>query len=81
MTVQTNLDHLHDEIGELLGRRDHRDTSSRRQLVEVLTAAERPLTLPEILDHDGALARAAAAVDFVPLRHSLDLHGHCAECS
>lgn len=81
MTVQTNLDHLHDEIGELLGRRDHRDTSSRRRLVEVLSAAERPLTLPEILDHDGAFARAAVEVGFTPFHHSLDLHGHCAECS
>jgi len=149
MTVQPNMDHLHDEISELLGRHDHRYTSGRRRLVEVLATAERPLTLPEVLDHDGALsqssayrnldvlessgaikrltgsgdhahfelaesmlghhhhlicmgcgviedvrlgdaleeavdgalARAAVEVGFTPFHHSLDLHGHCAECS
>lgn len=29
---------------------------------------------------DRALADAAAQVGFTPLDHSLDLHGHCAEC-
>jgi len=148
VSAPPNLDHLHDEISELLGRHDHRYTSGRRRLIEVLAAAERPLTLPEVLERDSALsqssayrnldvlessgairrltgsgdhahfelaeamlghhhhlicmgcgviedvrlgdgleeavdealAQAAAAAGFTPLHHSLDLHGHCAEC-
>jgi Fur family ferric uptake transcriptional regulator len=149
MSGSDNLDHLHDEITELLDRHDHRYTSGRRRLVEVLAGAERPLTLPEILERDSdlsqssayrnldvlessgamrritgtgdhahfelaesmlghhhhlicvscgvvedihlgerlehavdeALGNAARAAGFTPLHHSLDLHGHCAECS
>jgi Fur family transcriptional regulator, ferric uptake regulator len=54
------LDHLHDEVTELLRRHDNRYTSGRRRLVEVLVAAERPLTLPEILDTDTALTQSSA---------------------
>lgn len=147
--AQVSLDQLHDEVAELLRRHDHRYTSGRRRLVEVLAVAERPLTLPEVLardsqlsqssayrnldvlessgairrisgtaDHahhelaesmlghhhhlicvgcgviedirlgdtleaevDQALTGAAVQAGFTPLHHSLDLHGHCADCS
>lgn len=53
-------DQLHDEIDELLSRHDHRYTSGRRRLVAVLAVAERPLTLPEILERDGRLTQSSA---------------------
>ena len=37
-----------------------RSTPSRRRVVEVLTAARRPLTLPEVLQADGELSQSSA---------------------
>ena len=55
-----NLDQLHDEVSELLSRHDHRYTSGRRRLIEALAGADRPLTLPEILERDDHLTQSSA---------------------
>ena len=142
------LAEIHLQIGARLVRQDHRYTSGRRQLVEVLTRAGQPMTLPDIVAADPELAQSSAyrnldvlvrcgvihrinaggdhahfelaepllghhhhliciscgaiedihldsdvetLVDqslsdvayrsgFTPIHHSLDLHGHCADC-
>ena len=139
---------LHDAVGMLLARHDHRYTDGRRRLVAAIAAAGQPVTLPDIasaapelapssiyrnlevlersgvvdrlasggdrahfelaeplLSHhhhlicigcgaiedvrldddvealvDRSLTEAASRAGFRPLRHSLDLHGHCAGC-
>ncbi len=136
-------------VRAFLARHDNRYTPGRRQLVEVLASAGRPVTLPdiasadpdlplssiyrnlEVLERSGAvnrisiggdrahfelaepllshhhhlvcvacgaiedmllddeledlvdrsLAEAARRAAFTPLRHMLDLHGHCSECA
>jgi Fur family ferric uptake transcriptional regulator len=147
--MSSSVDDLtHRDISAMLARTEHRYTTGRRTLVEVLGAAGRPITLPDVLAADAslsqssvyrnldileragvihrlstggeytyfelaepllghhhhlicvgcglvqdvalddkvervvddALASVAAEVDFAPLHHSLDLHGHCAEC-
>jgi len=143
-----DLDEIHERVRTRLAALDHRYTSGRRHLVELLARAGRPLTAPELLaldgtlpqssvyrnlevlertelvsrlntgsDHacyelaepilghhhhlicvecgsvtdihldegfeqriDAELATAAAASGFVPLGHTLDLHGRCADC-
>jgi Fe2+ or Zn2+ uptake regulation protein len=40
---------LHHEVGSRFGRLDLRYTPARRVLVEALSAAERPLTVPELV--------------------------------
>jgi Fe2+ or Zn2+ uptake regulation protein len=140
---------IHAQIRDRLSHGEHRYTRSRRRLVEAVVRAGRPVTLPEILEHepdlaqssayrnldvleqcgvvrritvsgdhahfeltepllehhhhlicdgcgaitdvhlddelerlvDRNLAAAADAAGFTPLRHSLDLHGLCADCS
>ena len=142
------LAEIHLQIGARLVRQDHRYTSGRRQLVEVLTRVGQPMTLPDIVAADPELAQSSAyrnldvlvrcgvirrinaggdhthfelaepllghhhhliciscgtiedihldndvesLVDqsladvayrsgFTPIHHSLDLHGHCADC-
>lgn len=142
------LPDLHLDVGHRLAERDQRYTASRRQLIDTLSRAGRPVTLTDItelapglalssiyrnldvlrdcgvvsrltvgqdaayfelteaiLGHhhhliciecgdirdmllddeleslvDEHLANAAGAAGFSPLRHTLDLHGHCAKC-
>lgn len=142
------LSEIHLQIGVRLARQEHRYTSGRRHLVEVLTLAGQPMTLPDIVeadphlaqssvyrnldvlvrcgvirrisgggDHahfelaepllkhhhhliciscgaiedihldadvehlvDQSLADVASQSGFTPIHHSLDLHGHCADC-
>ena len=149
MTSTSNDNDLHAQVNSRLASHNHRYTSGRRQLIEALAIAGRPLTLPEIganwpklaqssayrnldvlercgvvrriaiggnyahfelaeplLDHhhhlicvgcgtiqdvhltdkferlvDENLAAAAKEAGFAPLHHSLDLHGHCADCT
>lgn len=151
LSVPSDNDHvaeLHLQIGARLARQEHRYTSGRRQLVEVLAQAGQPMTLPDIVTTDPNLAQSSAyrnldvlvrsgvirrinaggdhahfelaepllghhhhliciscgsiedihldsrvekLVDkslsdlasqsgFTPIHHSLDLHGHCADC-
>ena len=142
------LSEIHLQTSIRLARQEHRYTSGRRQLVEVLTRAGQPMTLPDIVEADpelaqssvyrnldvlvrcGVIRRISAGGDhahfelaepllehhhhliciscgtikdihlgsdiehlvdqnlsdvasrsgFTPLHHSLDLHGHCADC-
>ena len=146
--VARDLGELHDSVAARLREADQRYTDGRRQLVEALAAAARPVRLPDIesmapdlarstayrnlealercgvvhrletggdrayfelaeslLGHhhhlicvacgaisdieldasfeariDEALATAASASGFAPLRHNLDLYGRCADC-
>ena len=151
LSVPGDNDHLaeiHLQIGARLSRQEHRYTSGRRQLVDVLAQAGQPMTLPDIVaadpllaqssayrnldvlvrsgvirrisaggDHahfelaepllghhhhliciscgsiedihldgkverlvDKSLSDIAAQTGFTPIHHSLDLHGHCADC-
>lgn len=45
----SHLAALHHEVGARFGRLDQRYTPARRVLVEVLSAAARPLTVPELV--------------------------------
>lgn len=51
---------LHEEAADRLAARDLRYTAARRALVGVLAAADRPLTLPQILATDPALSQSSA---------------------
>ncbi len=51
---------LHTAAAQRLGADGLRYTSSRRALVQILAASDRPLTIPEILDADAALAQSSA---------------------
>ena len=54
-----NPDLLHDDVATLLRAGDHRYTSGRRRVVGVLHALDGPVTIPEILEFDGALAQSS----------------------
>jgi Fur family transcriptional regulator, ferric uptake regulator len=54
------VDELHSTIAGLLADGGQRYTRSRRAVIEVLAGAQRPLTLPEILDCDPELAQSSA---------------------
>jgi Fe2+ or Zn2+ uptake regulation protein len=54
------VEELHTTIAAMLRDAGQRYTRSRRAVVEVLAEAKRPLTLPEILDSDAALAQSSA---------------------
>src|SRR5256714_4116466 len=45
-----NGDHIHDEAALRLAALDQRYTANRREIVQVLASAERPLTITEIVD-------------------------------
>lgn len=51
---------LHTTVAQRLGSDGLRYTRSRRALVSVLAAADRPLTIPEILERDPSLAQSSA---------------------
>lgn len=53
-------DLLHDEVAVLLRAGDHRYTSGRRRVVEALHTADGPITIPEVLEADPALAQSSA---------------------
>lgn len=52
-------DDPHAQIEARLRRARQRYTHGRRDLVEVLVAADRPLTIPEILEHSAALRQSS----------------------
>ncbi|MCY3910667.1 MAG: Fur family transcriptional regulator [bacterium] len=54
------LAEIHLQIGSRLARQEHRYTSGRRQLVEVLAQAGQPMTLPDIVAADPNLAQSSA---------------------
>ena len=57
---EDQLAEIHLQIGSRLARQDHRYTSGRRQLVDVLAQAGQPLTLPDIVEADPDLAQSSA---------------------
>ena len=58
-TVAVVTDDLHGMATQRLRRISQRYTSGRRQLVDVLAAADRPLTIPEIMGLDDGLASSS----------------------
>ncbi|MGH9155815.1 MAG: Fur family transcriptional regulator [Acidimicrobiales bacterium] len=50
---------VHERVASSLGRSDQRYTSQRRQLVELLASAGRPLSIPEILTSRPGLAQSS----------------------
>ena len=50
---------LHEAVAERLQRAGLRYSSSRRRVVSVLAAADRPLTIPDILHRDPSLAQSS----------------------
>jgi len=65
---------LHDTISVLLHSRQQRLTPTRRLIVDVLAAADRPLTIPEILDAQPALAQSSAYRNLVVLEQARVVH-------
>lgn len=54
------LAELHEVAATRLRHADQRYTSNRRQLIQVLADAERPLSIPEILTRQRGLAQSSA---------------------
>jgi Fe2+ or Zn2+ uptake regulation protein len=50
---------LHREVAERLRRADHRYTSNRRAVVEVIAAARHPVSMPQILRARRSLAQSS----------------------
>lgn len=65
-----NLDDTHAQVGALLRRNDQRYTSRRVQLVEILFAADGPVTIQQILDSDQSLAQSSAYRNLLVLEES-----------
>ena len=65
---------VHAAAAGLLGAVDQRYTPVRRAVVEVLAAAARPLTIPEILDADPALAQSSVYRSLVVLEEAGVVH-------
>lgn len=59
MTAHDATVDLHAEAERRLRSIDARYTSKRRQLVEVFAAADRPMTLPEVMSAEPALAQSS----------------------
>ncbi len=51
---------LHEAVAERLDANGQRYTGGRRQIVDVLSAAERPLSMYDILDHVGDMPQSSA---------------------
>lgn len=51
---------IHDEVGIRLAAVDQRYTAGRRAIIEVLAAAERPLTVPEITSRSPSVPVSSA---------------------
>ena len=60
MPTEAAEDELHTTASHRLRGDGLRYTASRRSVVEVLAAADRPLTIPEILERDRSLAQSSA---------------------
>ena len=54
-----SADLLDDDVAGLLRAGDHRYTNGRRRVVAALQRADGPVTIPEILELDGALAQSS----------------------
>jgi Fur family transcriptional regulator, ferric uptake regulator len=65
---------LHETISVLLNAREQRLTPTRRHIVDVLDAADRPLTIPEILEARPELAQSSAYRNLVVLEQARVVH-------
>lgn len=69
MTVEIHL-----SVSAALQRDGQRYTRGRRLLVEIIAAAERPLTIPEILGRDGELAQSSVYRNLAILEQAGAIH-------
>jgi len=58
----TLSDGLHDTVSTRLRRANQRVTANRKAIVDALSAASRPMTIPEILDSPGGRGLAQSSV-------------------
>jgi len=65
---------LHETVSVLLHAQQQRLTTARRIIVDVLDASDRPLTIPEILDAQPALAQSSAYRNLVVLEQARVVH-------
>ena len=65
---------LHETVSVLLHAQQQRLTTARRLIVDVLDAADRPLTIPEILDAQPELAQSSAYRNLVVLEQAHVVH-------
>jgi Fur family transcriptional regulator, ferric uptake regulator len=65
---------LHEAISALLHTQQQRLTTTRRLIVDVLATADRPLTIPEILDARPSLAQSSAYRNLVVLEQAGVVH-------
>ena len=60
MTLESRAGRLHHEASQRLTALDQRYTGGRRELVEALAGADRPLSVPEILEVTSAIPQSSA---------------------
>ena len=60
MAMTTSSSSLHTTAAERLRRDGQRYTTNRRLLVELLDGADRPLTIPELLDRKAGIPQSSA---------------------
>lgn len=65
-----NIEDTHAQVGALLRQNGQRYTSRRVQLVEILVAADGPVTIQQILDLDQSLAQSSAYRNLLVLEES-----------
>ena len=65
---------LHDMVGRLLHSQQQRLTPARQVIVAVLDAADRPLTIPEILAEGDGLAQSSVYRNLVVLEQAGVVH-------
>ena len=67
-------DELHEEAARRRRAHDQRYTRSRRGLVDVLAAADAPLSIPQLRDHDRSLAQSSAYRNLAVLERAGVVH-------
>jgi Fur family transcriptional regulator, ferric uptake regulator len=65
---------MREMIALRLGQQQQRMTSGRRQIVDVLAAADRPMTIPEILETGDDLAQSSVYRNLVVLEEAGVVH-------
>jgi len=74
MSALADVASLHDAVAKRLRRAGQRRTPTRDALVDVLAAAGRPLTIPEILELDGTLAQSSVYRNLMLLEQAGVVH-------
>src|SRR5437764_14603510 len=73
-TVDPTAEHLRTTVGGRLAAVGQRLTANRRSLLDTLTAAPRPLTIPEILDDCRELAQSSVYRNLVVFEEAGVVH-------